>query len=217
MTTAVEHPLRGDFARWEAEAFLDKWSPDQHDYLQRSLAREKGLLLSQLRKAGQLEVVKPFAADYARLGVAPDETVHIPAPANRLVTVGLNALTARLVTTAQVWDNTHAGLAVGDSSTADAIGDTDMLASTNKRYNAMDATFPSQVNGVLTFKATYGNGEGEFAWNEYGAVVANTATAFAAANTKPTNYILLNRKSPASLGTKGTNTSWAFTVTITIV
>ena len=76
---------------------------------------------------------------------------------------------------------------------------------------------PTQANGVLTFTASYGSGVAEFAWNEYGAVVASgTGTAMAAGTTKPTNYVLLNRKAPAALGTKGAGTTWTFTMTITI-
>jgi hypothetical protein len=148
--------------------------------------------------------------------VRPVERLHIPAPANRLTTVGLNALTLRLVTAAQVWDQTHVGLGVGTSTTADAIGDTDLIGT--KRYNTMDATFPSQANGVLTFKATYASGEAEFAWEEYGAIVnSGTATTHVPGASKTSNYVLLNRKAPAALGTKGAGTTWAFTMTITIV
>jgi hypothetical protein len=199
MTATIERPLAGEFARWIAEADLHKWDADQT----RFVADKTGLL-------------RPVAADFDRLGVKPAEHIHVPAPANRLTTVGLGQLTARLIVAAeQAWDNTHVGLGVGTSLTADAIGDTDLIGT--KRYNAMDATYPQQAAGVLTFKATYASGEAEFAWEEYGVVVADTATAFAAGAAKPANYILLNRKAPAGLGTKGAGTTWAFTVTITIV
>lgn len=190
---------KNDFARWTCVTDFHKWDVDQTRLVQETLG-----------------VDRPVADDFARLGIEPSETVHIPAPANRLTTVGLNALTKRLTTAAQVWDNTHTGLAVGTSTTADAIGDTDLIGT--KRYNAMDATYPTQANGVLTFKATYGSGEAEFAWEEYGAVIADTvSTAFSAGTTKNTGYTLLNRKAPAGLGTKGAGTTWAFTMTITIV
>jgi hypothetical protein len=194
MTVAVT-----DAARWTCETDFDKWDADQTAWV----AERSGL-------------VRPVAADFAKLGVRPVERLHIPAPANRLTTVGLNALTLRLVTAAQVWDQTHVGLGVGTSTTADAIGDTDLIGT--KRYNTMDATFPSQANGVLTFKATYASGEAEFAWEEYGAIVnSGTATTHVPGASKTSNYVLLNRKAPAALGTKGAGTTWAFTMTITIV
>ena len=190
-----------DTARWTCVTDFDKWDADQTAWV-----------------VARTGLAQPQAAVFDALGVTPVEHVHMPAPANRLVTVGLNALTARLATAAQVWDNTHVGLAVGDSATADAVGDTDMVAATNKYYQAMDATFPTQANGVLTFKATYGPGIAEWAWNEYGATVnTGTATVMAGATTKNANYTLLNRKAPAALGTKGAGTTWAFTMTITIV
>lgn len=191
--------MTADLARWTCETDFDKWTAEQTRWVK----ARSGLL-------------RPVAADFARLGVDPAERIHIPAPANRLVTVGLNALTLRLVTVIQVWDNNHVGLGVGTSTTADAIGDTDLIGT--KRYNSMDATFPTQANGVMTFKATYASGEAEFAWEEYGLIVnSGTATNHVAGATKTANYVLLNRKSPAALGTKGAGTTWAFTVTITIV
>jgi hypothetical protein len=188
-----------DIVRWSAEVDVDKWDADQT----RWLIEQSGL-------------ARPIAATFEEFGLEPVERIHLPAPANRLVTVGLARLTGQLTTNTQVWDNTHVGLAVGNSATADAIGDSD-LGGASKRYNAMDATFPTVSNGVITFKATYASGEAEFAWDEYGVVVPNTTTAFAAGAAKPASYVLLNRKAPAALGTKGAGTSWALTVTITIV
>ena len=65
---------------------------------------------------------QPEGHRFRELGMEPVETVRIPAPANVLTTVGLNTLTLRLITAAQVWDATHVGLAVGDSATAEAVG-----------------------------------------------------------------------------------------------
>jgi len=199
MTATLERP---DLVRWSCEADLDKYDADQTAWVQ----KRTGLIL-------------PESRHFEELRLTPEEHIHIPAPANRLVTVGLDAMTKQLIgTSARPWDNTHTGLAVGDSSTADAVGDTDLVAATNKYYQVMDATFPSQANGVLTFKSTYGSGIAEYQWNEYGVIVnTGTVTTMAGATSKNANYTLLNRKAPAALGTKAAGTTWAFTVTITIV
>lgn len=191
-------------ARWTCVTDFDKWDADQTRYVQDATG-----------------LFHPQAAQFEALGVTPVEHIHIPAPANRLTTVGLDAMTKQLIgTAARPWDNTHTGLAVGDSATADAIGNTDLsgTASTGVYYMSMDATYPTQANGVLTLKATYGSGIAEYAWNEYGATInTGTVTVMAGATSKNANYTLLNRKAPAALGTKGAGTTWAFTMSLTIV
>jgi hypothetical protein len=140
------------------------------------------------------------------------ETVVVE-PGNILVNAGINQLLDRLVLAEQVWDNTHVGLAVGNGTAAAAAGDTD-LAGASKRYNAMEAGYPTVGTRKLTVRAAFAAAEANFAWQEYGVVVADTATAFVAADAKPANYILLNRK-VQSLGTKDSGT-WTLTVEITI-
>lgn len=184
-------------ARMFTRAVVEKYDEDQERWV-------KG-------KTGLLE---PQARDFEALKLTPYEVAEGPQPGNRLVTVGLNQMTARLTAAEQVWDETHIALAVGDSSTGDAIGDTNLLG-TNKYYRVMDASFPTQSNGVLTFRATYGSGIAEFAWNEYGVIIPDTATTYTSGTTLQANYTLFNRKSPASLGTKSSGT-WVFTVTITV-
>ena len=152
-----------DNASWSCETFFEKYDAEQ---------TARAQMLTGLDQ--------PEGHRFRELGMEPVETVRIPAPANVLTTVGLNALTLRLITAAQVWDATHVGLAVGDSATAEAVGNTD-LAGTGKYYQVLSGGTPTQANGVLTFTASYGSGVAEFAWNEYGAVVASgTGTAMAA-------------------------------------
>jgi hypothetical protein len=67
----------------------------------------------------------------------------------------------------------------------------------------MDNGFPTRTNNQLTFQATFGTSEANFAWNEWG--VANNSTA----------GTLLNRK-VESLGTKTNSQIWQFTATITV-
>lgn len=96
----------------------------------------------------------------------------------------------------------NAYLGVGDSSTAFAASQTDLQASSNKLRKAMDATFPTQSTNILTFQATYGSAEANFAWNEWGVFNASSSGT------------MLNRK-VESLGTKSTG-SWTLTVSLTV-
>jgi len=97
----------------------------------------------------------------------------------------------------------NARIGVGDSSTAYAATQTDLQAATNKLRKAMDATFPTVATNVLTFRATFGTAEANFAWQEWGVFNA------AAAGT------MLCRK-VESLGTKTSAQSWQITLTITL-
>lgn len=100
-----------------------------------------------------------------------------------------------------VFDNANSFIGVGDGVTAFVATQTDLVGASKFR-KAMDATFPTAAGNVLTFKSTFGIADANFAWNEWGvfnAVAAGT---------------MLNRKQEA-LGTKPSNQTWAFTVTLT--
>src|SRR5574342_934853 len=101
------------------------------------------------------------------------------------------------------FSNANAHLGVGDSSTAFAATQTDLQAATNKLRKAMDATYPSRVTNVLTFRATFAAGDANFAWNEWG--VFNAASA----------GVMFCRKVEA-LGTKTSAQSWQLTATVTL-
>lgn len=97
----------------------------------------------------------------------------------------------------------NAHLGVGDSTTAHAIGQTDLVAVTNKLRKAMDATFPTNSSGTLTFKSTFGTSDANFAWQEWGVFNASSSGT------------MLNRK-VQSLGTKPGSEQWVLTVTVAI-
>lgn len=101
------------------------------------------------------------------------------------------------------FNNANAQIGVGDSSAAFAATQTDLQAATNKLRKAMDATFPTRSANVLTFRATFGTGEANFAWNEWGVFNA------------PSAGVMFNRK-VESLGTKTSAQSWQITATLTV-
>lgn len=101
------------------------------------------------------------------------------------------------------FNNANAHIGVGDSATAHAVTQADLVASTNKVRKSMDATYPTVSGNVLTYRATFGTGEANFAWNEWG--VFNAASS----------GTMLNRKVEA-LGTKPNTQTWQFTITLTV-
>jgi len=100
-----------------------------------------------------------------------------------------------------IYDNTHAQIGVGDSSTAADATQTDLQAATNKTYKGMESGYPTSTSQKATFKASFGSSEANYAWNEW--VVKQSTSA-----------ICLNRK-VESLGTKSTGT-WTLEVEISL-
>lgn len=189
-------PATSSVIKWSAHAHVDKWDADQTEWVR----QRSGL-------------VAPTAADFVALEVAPADTAE--AAGNLLTTAGLARVTS-LITAAggQGVTNTAARIGVGNSSTAAAIGDTDLAASagsSNRYFQPMDATYPTTSNGVITFKATFATGDGNFAWAEWGIDVGTPTVS----GGTTVAALLLNRK-VASLGTKVSGATWAFTATITL-
>jgi hypothetical protein len=193
--TTIEDLRRGDSIRWRPYAMVEKFEPGLVKYVQ----KRTGL----------------YAPDGSTLAKYGDPYEIIEHHGNLLTTAGLNRITSLIIAAGgQAPTNTSARLGTGNSSTAEAVGQTDLQAaagSANRWFQIMDATFPTQANGVLTFKSTFATGDGNYAWNEW-CVDVGTPTV-TSANT--VNALMLNRK-VASLGTKASGASWAFTATITL-
>lgn len=100
------------------------------------------------------------------------------------------------------FNNANSHIGVGDGATAFSATQTDLVGATKFR-KAMDATYPQRSGNVLTFRSTFGTGDANFAWNEWG--VFNGATG----------GTIFNRK-VESLGTKPNTQTWQFTATVTV-
>lgn len=100
------------------------------------------------------------------------------------------------------FNSANAHLGVGDGTTAFNATQTD-LQGVNKLRKAMDAGYPTRSGNIMTFRATFGGTEANFAWNEWGTFNASTGGT------------MLNRK-VESLGTKASGATWVLTVQITI-
>jgi hypothetical protein len=113
---------------------------------------------------------------------------------NILVTAGIQLLEDLLIAAGgTAFNNANARIGVGDSSTAAAVGQTDLQAAANKLRKGMEATFPSRSGTTVSFKSSFGTSEANFAWNEW--AIFNAASG----------GTMLNRK-VESLGTKASGT-----------
>lgn len=101
------------------------------------------------------------------------------------------------------FNSTNARIGVGDGTTAFSNSQTD-LQGTNKYRKGMDSGYPQRSGSTMTFQATFGGTEANFAWNEWG--VFNAASG----------GVMLNRK-VESLGTKASGSTWIFQVQITLM
>lgn len=125
---------------------------------------------------------------------------------NLLLNEGINELWTLVAGTGgTLFDNGNAYIGVGDSDTAAAAAQTDLQASSNKAYVAMDTSYPTYgTSQKATWKATFDADTGNFAWNEITVANGNSG---AAKN--------LNRKVQA-MGTKASPGVWTVTLEITL-
>lgn len=193
--------VSGESALWRPIAVVEKFSDEQVNFVGQKLGLPAG-------------IAAPISGDLLRgLAGAPEHGI-VASVDNLLTTAGLNRLTSLLIAAGgQGMTNTATRLGVGNSATAEAVGQTDLQASAgsaNRWFQIMDATYPQQSNGVVTVKATFATGDGNFVWNEWGIDIGTPTVS--SGNTVAAN--LFNRK-VASLGTKASG-SWVLTVTVTI-
>src|SRR3990170_3141396 len=170
---------------WKAHWRIDKFR-DSEDKIARAL--QAGLPLAEaLRLYGEAYIgSEEFEANIA-LNEGLQELIDI--------ICGLGTPTK--------WDNANARLGVGDSNAAEAAAQTGLQAATNKTYKAMDATYPQRTNQTVEWRATFGSGDANYAWEEYTVVNAASDTGKN-----------LNRKT-ASKGTKASGESWVLSLQIT--
>jgi hypothetical protein len=100
------------------------------------------------------------------------------------------------------YNNANARIGVGNGNAA-AVATQTALQGGSTKLNAMEATYPLSTSQAVTFRSSFGDGEAEFAWEEW--TIDNGASA-------DKN---LNRK-VVSLGTKASGATWVFTVTVTL-
>ncbi len=120
-----------------------------------------------------------------------------------ITTAGRNALVQGIVgALSPAYNNANAHLGVGNSATAFAASQTDLVGASKTR-KAMDATFPSVATNVITAQATFGTADANHAWDEVGFF--NGATA----NTMMSRVVV-------ALGTKTSASTFVLTLTLTV-
>lgn len=146
---------------------------------------------------------------FAAFLIGDAEPYEIVEARNVALTVGINELW-RIFTgaSANTFTQPNTQIGIGDSSTAAAASQTDLLASSNKTYQTLDVSGGLTVgaNGgtttTLVVKSTFGSSAANYAWNE---LVLKQVTS----------GICMNR-AVASMGTKASGATWQAVLTATL-
>jgi hypothetical protein len=188
-----------DGIKWSPRAHIAKYNPDVVRELTEYLGYE------------------PQAADYERLSIRPNDETEVIG--NLLTTAGLNRITNLIIGegSLQAFDDSHAVVGVGNSTTAAAVGNTALGADGGSAWYQAAGGGVSASNGTITAISTFASGDANFAWEEWcWVVVTGTITASnTLASVGSTSEQMLNRK-VASMGTKASGASWVFTTTVTL-
>lgn len=153
------------------------------------------------------EDITPFAgegkgAEFHRL-FKPYEVREMEG--NVLLNSGINEIwdliTGAVSGAGHTYDSSGTQIGVGDSSSGADPAQTDLQAAVNKTYKGMESGYPTSTSQKATFKASFGDSDANYAWNEW---VVKQATS----------GICLNRK-VENLGTKSSGT-WTLEVSITL-
>ena len=170
---------KNEIAHWKCQFKLEKRHGDIN------------ACLSTSQRLAFLEQVKPY------------ETIE--GEENCLLNSGIDEMwdlvTGAVTGTNHIFDNAKAQIGVGNSSTAAAATQTDLVGA-SKTYKAMEAAFPTSATQKATFKSSFGSADANYIWNEW--VVRQL-----------TSSKCLNRKVD-SMGTKTSGSTWTLEVTITL-
>lgn len=119
-----------------------------------------------------------------------------------LTNVGRNEIASLITGAGTVFDETNSRIGVGDDgTTAFAVTQTDLQATTNKLRKVVDSA-PVVTANAVEFVATFGTSDANWDWEEWG--VFNAASGG-----------MLTRK-VESLGTKADTQTWVVTATLTV-
>ncbi|RIK41610.1 MAG: hypothetical protein DCC55_11375 [Chloroflexi bacterium] len=161
-------------------------------------------------------IVRRFADDAAFTAGVPTPVVDpvtggiLPAiseiEGNLLLNEGIGELwdLACGLGTPGAFDNTNSQIGVGDSTTSESATQTGLQASTNKLYKAVEAGYPQRSAQTVTWRAIFGSGDANFAWQEFTVANGNSDAA-----------VNLNRK-VSNQGTKASGQTWTLDLQITL-
>lgn len=194
--------MQSDGFTWHAHARIDKYSPEVVEELTRILGYE------------------PKYADFKRFGAIPYAVTEVDG--NILVGGGLAFITAALIGgTYDPLTSARSFVGVGATATAATTADTVLGANGGSAwYQAFDSnptrTTTTVTNDTISAVSTFTSANGNFAWNEWcwattttGSITGNATLASVSSGTET----MWNHKI-ASMGTKASGSSWAFTTTV---
>jgi len=141
-----------EFVRVMAHATVEKRTEDYDDALARHLARGASRFEAETNAA---RVIRPYEVLVGDFNAMVDNGIDLAL----LLLVG-GAGTA--------FNNANARLGVGDSATAYATTQADLVAATNKLRKGMNATYPVTGTKKQTFRSDFLTGEANWVWNEWG-------------------------------------------------
>lgn len=168
---------------------------------------EKDDALHAARAAG-LQVLEGrySVAKYHGERVDPDSLYEVVESApNLFLTAGITEvlkLAAAQTPLTGSYSGTNARLAVGDSTTVAAAGQTDLQAATNKYRQVVDSP-PTISTNQITFVATFGTTVANFSWRE--VAVVNAATGGQ-----------MWSRTVTDLGVKSSSATWVLNWTLSI-
>lgn len=173
---------------------VDRWDADQTSWVQ----TRTGL-------------AAPDAQDFRRLDVAPYLSSELLG--NLITTAGWTRLMSLLTAGGgQALTATSVRIGVGNGSTSESYSDTDLAAAagSSNRYFQPVSGGGSLGTRTLTFAATFGTSDGNFAWSEFGVDVGTPTVS----GGTTVNALLFNRKAGIAQGTKASGQTWTATATL---
>lgn len=137
------------------------------------------------------------------------------------LTVKMRDLFAKFTTTedstSERFGSTGAYLRVGSSTATFDSADNELRTTStgstgaNNWIKAMDGSFPTRTNNLLTYRSTFTTSEANNPWNEIG-VKNTTASATSTSGTAT----LMQRLVSTDMGTKVSTQSWQVTLQVTV-
>lgn len=197
-----------DLAREQGHMFVQRWDDDQTAWASRKLGGEA---------LGHRGFVQPNNRDFHRLGVKPYSETWT-SESNLITTAGWGrVLTLALAGGGTAYDATHTRIGVGTATAAASASQTDLSAASATASGSREWQLVTGVGTTggatgstaaqLTFVATFGTGNANFAWQEWG-IDQGTASGWGAVS-----GALLNR-AVSSQGTKASGTTWTATTVL---
>jgi hypothetical protein len=195
----------------------EKWNEEQCKWAADALL-DRGISEIEVETSGRLAKI-PVSPDCMPSSVLlevvgrPEEILVVEG--NLLVNEGIQRLLDLLIAAGGAsYNNAGAFIGVGDTATAAAATDTELLATqnaANRFYKGMVATYPQRTAQTVDWRSDFTATEANFVWNEWTIAAGATTASGAGFLVGTTN---LNRK-VQSLGTKATGT-WTLTGSVTI-